>query len=98
MFCSACGAENPAHAQTCVQCAARLTPRCSFCDAPLSSSARFCPACGKPVKKVDEATFEPAGERKQVTVLFADFAGFTAFVHKQDVEDVRDYMSTVWKK
>ncbi len=98
MFCSACGAENPAHAQTCVQCAARLTPRCSFCDAPLSSPARFCPACGKPVKKTEEAATEPAGERKQVTVLFADFAGFTAFVHKQDIEDVRDYMSTVWTK
>jgi predicted ATPase/class 3 adenylate cyclase len=35
-------------------------------------------------------------ERRQVTVLFADLAGFTSFVHKSDVEDVRDYMSSLW--
>jgi class 3 adenylate cyclase/tetratricopeptide (TPR) repeat protein len=35
-------------------------------------------------------------ERKQVTVLFADFSGFTTFAHKRDVEEVRDFMSSVW--
>jgi predicted ATPase/class 3 adenylate cyclase len=29
-------------------------------------------------------------------VLFADFSGFTTFAHKRDVEDVRDFMSSVW--
>jgi class 3 adenylate cyclase/tetratricopeptide (TPR) repeat protein len=40
----------------------------------------------------------PAGERRQVTILFADFAGFTAFVHKEDVEDVREFMDKVWAR
>jgi predicted ATPase/class 3 adenylate cyclase len=31
-------------------------------------------------------------------VLFADFSGFTSFAHKRDVEDVRDFMSSVWAK
>lgn len=38
----------------------------------------------------------PAGERRQVTVLFADLAGFTSFVHKADAEDVRDIMDRLW--
>jgi predicted ATPase/class 3 adenylate cyclase len=37
-------------------------------------------------------------ERKQVTILFADFSGFTTFAHKRDVEEVRDFMSSVWAK
>jgi class 3 adenylate cyclase/tetratricopeptide (TPR) repeat protein len=31
-------------------------------------------------------------------VLFADFSGFTSFAHKRDVEDVRDFMSSLWAK
>jgi class 3 adenylate cyclase/tetratricopeptide (TPR) repeat protein len=65
--------------------------------------AKFCPACGKPVDpSAHPPTFQKAAavhaERKQVTVLFADFSGFTAFAHKRDVEDVRDFMSSVWAK
>jgi predicted ATPase/class 3 adenylate cyclase len=64
----------------------------------LPSGAKFCPGCGKPVQASgDPAT--PAKSiplRKQVTVLFADFSGFTAFAHKRDAEDVRDFMSSVW--
>jgi class 3 adenylate cyclase/tetratricopeptide (TPR) repeat protein len=73
------------------------------CQAELPPSARFCPACGQPTKRGAEtpsppAAAYPAGERKQVTVLFADFAGFTSFVHKRDAEDVRDFMNSVWAK
>src|SRR5438477_557190 len=33
---------------------------------------------------------------KQVTVLFADFSGFTSFSSKLDAEDVRDHMVSLW--
>lgn len=73
---------------------------CSHCQAELPPTARFCPACGKPVDATVSSppkTPSPAHtERKQVTVLFADFSGFTSFAHKRDVEDVRDFMSSVW--
>ena len=36
------------------------------------------------------------GERKQVTVLFADFSGYTAFSARLDPEDLRDNMSSIW--
>jgi class 3 adenylate cyclase/tetratricopeptide (TPR) repeat protein len=48
--------------------------------------ARFCLACGAPV----ERAAGPAGEeRKTVTVLFCDLAGFTAASDRADPEDVR---------
>jgi predicted ATPase/class 3 adenylate cyclase len=67
----------------------------------LPPGARFCPACGKSVEAAGSGAkvSTPAlTERKQVTVLFADFSGFTSFAHKRDVEDVRDFMSSVWAK
>jgi predicted ATPase/class 3 adenylate cyclase len=65
-------------------------------------SARFCPECGAaqsaPAAEPGTRGAAASLERKQVTALFADFAGFTAFVHKSDVEDVRDFMSAVWAR
>src|SRR5256885_15532988 len=104
MFCPACGAETPSLFQPCPKCGAGLAAHCSHCHAELPAAARFCPACGKPVEAPGSApksqkTPTPAHtERKQVTVLFADFSGFTSFAHKRDVEDVRDFMSSVWAR
>ncbi len=39
-----------------------------------------------------------AGERKQVTILFADFSGFTSFAARLDPEDLRDKMNSIWTK
>ena len=36
------------------------------------------------------------GQRKQVSVLFADISGFTALSERMDVEDVNDLMNTLW--
>ena len=38
------------------------------------------------------------GERKQVTILFADFSDFTAFAAQLDPEDLRDTMNSIWAK
>jgi class 3 adenylate cyclase/tetratricopeptide (TPR) repeat protein len=37
-------------------------------------------------------------ERKLVTVLFADFEGFTSFVEKTDAEDVHEQMRSLWDR
>ncbi|HEY6574088.1 MAG TPA: zinc-ribbon domain-containing protein, partial [Mycobacterium sp.] len=44
--------------------------RCGRCGNSLRAAARFCDACGSPVHPG-----RALGERKQVTVLFADVAG-----------------------
>jgi predicted ATPase/class 3 adenylate cyclase len=102
MHCAACGADNSGEARFCANCGAPLTGGSCQCGADLPANAHFCPACGQATKRDKIVSREPPRlppvERKQVTVLFADFAGYTAFVHKQDVEDVRDFMSSVWDR
>jgi class 3 adenylate cyclase/tetratricopeptide (TPR) repeat protein len=104
MFCPACGTEVSSLFQPCPRCGAGLAAHCSNCQAELPPAAKFCPACGRPVQVLNsglaaqKAAAPGHTERKQVTVLFADFSGFTTFAHKRDVEDVRDFMSSVWEK
>ena len=103
MDCKACGADNASTAHFCLSCGAGLTERCLHCEAELPAGAHFCPACGKPISLTRSppnrliATF-PADGRKQVTVLFADFSGFTTFAEKLDPEEVRDHMITLWSR
>lgn len=104
MTCAACGADNVAAARVCVSCGAGWQPRrCAHCSADLPPGARFCPACGKPVESINPGGRDLTdgvviGERKQVTVLFADFSGFTAYSAVRDAEDVRDYITSVWTR
>ena len=53
-------------------------------------SARFCGACGAPLEAPSEQTpSNVAEERKVVSVLFTDLAGFTARSDGADPEDVK---------
>jgi class 3 adenylate cyclase/tetratricopeptide (TPR) repeat protein len=38
----------------------------------------------------------PAGERRQVSILFADFSEFTSFSSRLDPEDLRDTLNSIW--
>jgi class 3 adenylate cyclase/tetratricopeptide (TPR) repeat protein len=59
---------------------------CTACGASLPAGARFCPSCGAP----QAAT--AAGERRVVTVAFADLAGFTTMAEGRDPEAVKDLL------
>ena len=110
MQCSRCAAENDAAARICVKCGALLAVRCPACGADLPAGARFCPGCGQALKSAapvaiaaptSEARSEGTttfGQRKQVTVLFADVSGFTALSEKLDAEEVRDLMNALWAR
>lgn len=60
---------------------------CSSCGATAPSGGRFCPNCGTALDA--GAPPEPAQERRFVTIVFADLAGFTQRSDKADPEDVR---------
>jgi class 3 adenylate cyclase/tetratricopeptide (TPR) repeat protein len=75
--------------------------RCAHCRAESPADANFCPACGRPVTSTTAALGHTPrhlterilaergdliGERKQVTVLFADIVGSTALVREMDPE------------
>lgn len=56
---------------------------CSSCGSEVPGGARFCPSCGHPVSSRGD-------ERRIVTVLFADLAGFTGFSESMDPESVKN--------
>jgi class 3 adenylate cyclase/tetratricopeptide (TPR) repeat protein len=57
--------------------------RCLYCGEPLRRGQPTCPSCGEPVVQ---------GERKLVSVLFADLTGYTALASSLDPEDVYTFV------
>ncbi|HTU61466.1 MAG TPA: adenylate/guanylate cyclase domain-containing protein, partial [Polyangiales bacterium] len=60
---------------------------CGKCGAPLTSTANFCSACGRPARSQP-----PSSERRQLTVFFCDMAGSTALSERLDPEDFGDLL------
>jgi class 3 adenylate cyclase/tetratricopeptide (TPR) repeat protein len=105
--CPGCGVANPAGSHFCGSCGASLAPAasCPSCGAENPAGQGFCNACGtdladesavaKPAATVSSAGSEPAGldgERKQVTVLFADVKGSMDMSEQVDPEEWREIM------
>ncbi|HEV7829044.1 MAG TPA: zinc ribbon domain-containing protein, partial [Pseudonocardiaceae bacterium] len=78
--CGACGNENREGCKFCTRCGVALA--CPACGAPNEPGDRFCGECGARLNEASSMTAEAAspgvvgaevdGERKQLTVLFAD--------------------------
>ena len=84
-------------------------PRCSRCGAEPPADARFCGRCGHPVETPVAASpgppaaapMRPAhlqGERKIVTILFADVVGSTALAEHMDPEDWAGVMNRAYER
>ncbi|WP_271597373.1 adenylate/guanylate cyclase domain-containing protein [Bradyrhizobium sp. CCBAU 45384] len=92
MRCKDCGKDNRADRKFCWSCGSALPAGCPVCDFANEPGARFCGQCGraleaaaKPPAQVDE----DEGDRRPVTVLFCDLAGYTRLSSVLDPEDVR---------
>jgi class 3 adenylate cyclase/tetratricopeptide (TPR) repeat protein len=98
MTCPACGAENATSARFCAMCGRRLAGTCGSCGSELSPESRFCMSCGEAATSPSATVQEPAdatpvAERRHVSVLFVDLAGFTSLAEEMDPEDVRRVQS-----
>jgi len=92
--CSQCGQALPQVCPACGQPAPAGFKFCGHCGARLPVPPQPPPAAERPVaapasqRPVADAPAEPIGERREVTVLFADVSNFTAVARTLDSEEV----------
>ncbi len=60
--------------------------RCPVCGQENSPEQQGCTRCGRPLPPAQAEVVPPQAERRQVTVLFADLAGFTGLGEQMDPE------------
>lgn len=96
MRCPRCAQENRTDRRFCAGCGAKLPLPCSSCGFANEAEARFCGGCGAdisvPAPAARTAGESAAGERRQVTVLFADLAGYTRLSRALDAEELHAIM------
>src|ERR671922_2988435 len=107
-FCIECG--TPLRAR-CPQCGADVLPRakfCAECGTPLTSQSPASPAVPSPsplsytpgylAEKILTSKAALEGERKQVTVLFADLKGSMELLADRDPEEARQLLDPVLER
>jgi len=92
--CSACGASNAPAQKFCGECGAGLTPGAPA--AKFASPESYTPK--HLAEKILTSKGALEGERKQVTVLFADLKGSMELLAEQDPEEARELLDPVLER
>jgi class 3 adenylate cyclase len=99
MTCPRCRAPRREGARFCEECGAPIDPSCPACGQRVTLGKRFCPWCGADVdvttsvaQRVFTSRPDIQGERKQVTVLFADVKGSMELLSGRDPEEARNLL------
>lgn len=92
MNCRACGTGSQDGRRFCANCGASLQSICPRCGSATECGDRFCGECGVALASPSPpapavAPAPPDGERKQLTVLFADVKGSMDLQESLDPED-----------
>lgn len=83
MQCPNCGFDNPAEMLFCGKCGVRLDGA-----PPTESAAPASAAARELIERYQRAGEKAVGQRRSVTVLFADLSGYTSIAEHLDSEDV----------
>ena len=90
--CAACGAANPAENKFCGQCAAPLRATADKLPSPRSYTPKHL------AERILTSKSALEGERKQVTVLFADLRGSMELLADRDPEEARKLLDPVLER
>jgi len=91
MECARCGRQNQVGNKSCDLCGAPLGLKCEACDHVNAETNRFCGQCGSPLpgnsalsdqsaQRMLRTLSSKGGERKRLTVLFADIRDSTRLI------------------
>ena len=103
MRCLSCNADLPSGAKFCNECgkpATGTTPAPAPSAPPAGPQAFASPETYTPkhlAEKILTSKSALEGERKQVTVLFADVSGFTSLSEQLDPEDIHALMRKMFE-
>jgi class 3 adenylate cyclase/predicted ATPase len=93
MGCSRCGEPNTGDLPSCAKCGEDLRTRCTRCGWSVTAVDKFCAHCGQRLERSESGR----GERRNITVLFADLVASTSLAQGLDPEDfhaiVREYLA-----
>src|SRR5215467_4039699 len=101
MTCPRCQADNPDGTRFCGQCGTALVVACAACGAANPPAHKFCGQCGAApaaytpkhlADKILTSRSALEGERKQVTVLFADLKGSLELLAGRDPEEAQQLL------
>ena len=105
--CGNCGFETEEGHSFCPNCGDRLAVTCPNCQTVNDPSNKFCFNCGTnltasqpdtvPAKTVDSPLVD-SGERRLVSVIFADLVGYTTLSENRDPEDVRSMLTDYYDR
>jgi len=90
LACPSCGYQNPAGVKVCKQCNRKIVHNDIVSDYARRSALEYTPRFL--LEKTLKYKSAMVGERKLVSVLFADVADFTGLAEKLDPEDVHEIM------
>jgi len=89
--CVRCDIESLEDARFCDGCGGPLSRACPACQTVARANARFCSQCGAALgsspKPASVAPPPAVGQRKHVTILFADVRGSTELIRSLDPEE-----------
>ncbi len=93
VICSNCGTELPLSAKFCLECGQRVTASGAAVVSPSASPDAYTPR--HLAERILAAKAALEGERKQVTVLFADLKGSMELLADRDPEEARKILDPV---